>query len=69
MQRRRPFLRRCANASLREGKPADDDMTRSAAEIRAARQHVDAITAVIIVQALAYALGDAPSPAVRVKVG
>lgn len=38
-------------------------------EARAARQPVEAITAAIFVQMLAFCLGDTPSPAVRVKVG
>ena len=46
-----------------------DRWKRRQREARAAHQPVEAITAAIFVQMLAFCLGDTPSPAVRVKVG
>ena len=46
-----------------------DRWKRRQREARAAHQPVEAITAAIIVQTLAYCLGESSSPAVRVKVG
>lgn len=37
-------------------------------EAQAARHPIEAFSAAIIVQTLAYALGESPSPAVRVKI-